>query len=397
MWRRLIIAIAVALLSVQISGATLASNLPANSGGLLDDLNNNNKRQEELKKQIKDTQNQQKTLASQIIYMESQIELTGLQIDETNSRLTTLAQNIVDTIEKLNTAEQKFDHMVYVKDTRVRKIYKESYIGPLEVILSSENVNDLLIKQKYSDAVHRSDVNLMTQLRETRDNIETEKQELEKKKVEEENLKSSLVGKQNSLANQKAQRAYLLEVTKNDEATYQAMLAQAKSEQASILAALGGGGVIIGPVTKGQLISFQGNTGCTTGTHLHFEYRINGGAVDPAGYINNGTLGRPESLPAPYFPTLGQYNSNPSYWYSVGITQPFGANPNSFNYGSQGHPAIDMTAGYKAPIYAAKAGTARLIVDNNSYGCPSAYWHPPAKGIVIDHPDGTKTLYWHIQ
>ncbi len=386
--RQLFLILVVAGLVINLAPNTLVksqTSLPKNSGSTFSELqkqlNDNLGRQSALQKQIKDAQNQERTLASQIALADDQIALTELQIDETENRIAQLSIDLANTENKLSDLLKDLEHRTKLATDRIRSVYQEGERKPLELFLQTGDFNNFLLLQKYSEAIHEQDVRLVTSLKETKETYEAEKTQLADQQKSAQDLKNQLDTQKTSLDIQKRQKSDLLVATRNNEQVYQQQLTQVKLDQQAIQNALFNLGTRLGPVARGDIIAFQGNTGCSTGTHLHFGYLRGGGAVDPMPYLNSGTLAWPETNPR--------------------ITQPFGANAAFYAQLGQkgGHPAIDMQAspypGSGQPIRAAKAGTAYLSSDN---GCPNLIpgtgkgW-----GITIDHGDGTKTIYWHIR
>ena len=352
------------------------TSVGASYNDLVNKLNENIRRQNELRQKIADAQDQANTLANQISYLENQIALTRLEIEETQDRLSQLKTDIKDVSGKLSNTKEELDYSQEVANSRIRKLYRQGYIQATDVFLTSSSFNEYIVRKVYAEAIKEQDISLLETLKETKQEFTNQKNDLEDKKAKEEDLNKKLEDKKGSLVSQNSNKQYLLGVTKNDEQNYQKLLAQVQTELESIARALGGGAVRLGPVKKGEVIAFQGNTGCSTGTHLHWGVYVNGIAVNPRIYINNGRLAWPER--------------------GFTITQEFGANYNWYmqNFGLPGHNAIDMTSGFSSPIYASADGIAYAASDSKP--C-YAFTGTVGKGVMIDHGGGLRTIYWHIK
>lgn len=362
-------------LASPIGGHENNTSTGASYSDLVRRLNENIKKQDELRQKIDDAKNQANTLANQISFLENQIELTRLEIEEAIDRLAQLQTDISEVSKTLAEVKEDLDYSTEVANARIRQLYRQSYAESSGTFLAAESFNDFLVRKVYTEAVRAQDISLLETLKETKLEYSNQKKDLEDKKAKEEDLKKKLINKKASLDSQRGQKEYLLGVTKNNEQNYQRLLAQVQIELESIARALGGGAVRLGPVKKGEVIAFQGNTGCSTGTHLHFGVYVNGGAVNPRSYINNGRLSWPQR--------------------GFRITQEFGANYDWYmrNFGLPGHNGIDMTAGLGAPIYASADGIAYAASDSR----PCWLTGTVGKGVVIDHGGGLKTIYWHIR
>src|SRR3989344_3857860 len=191
---------------------------------LINRLNENIRKQNELRNKIAAAKDQANTLANQVSYLENQIQLTQLEIEETIDRLSELQGDLSQVSDKLTSVKEDLDYTTKVANTRIRELYLRSFVQPAEMFLTSENFNDYLIRKVYAEAVRSQDVSLLKTLKETKLEYTTQKKTLENKKAKGEELKRKLFDKKTSLDNQRGEKEYLLGVTKNNEQTYQRLL-----------------------------------------------------------------------------------------------------------------------------------------------------------------------------
>ena len=358
-----------------------------------DDLKAREVKKSELQQKITDAQRQEKTLGNQINSIDNQIRLTMLEQDETRSKIGE-TQSQLDGVngdigrlsDKLANLTESIADLNQVLAARIRTRYQFETAGP-SFILNPGNVREVILETAYLRALQAEDNRLLTQMQETKSSYEAQKRELENLKVEKETLKAQLENQnqllekqEQDLRNQQSTKAWLLSVTKSQESQYKTLLAQVEEEIRAIRAALTSLGTKLGNVKKGDIIARVGNTGCSTGAHLHFGYYVNGVAVDAMPKLNNGSFGWP--LKDPYV-VQGFNDPSTRAWYLA-------------NFGIAGHNGIDMvdnTIGPGAPILAPADGIAYAVRDSQACSLTGTV----GKGIRIDHPDGTQTIYWHIQ
>lgn len=183
--------------------------------------------QEELQRQISEyqakiiqLQAQANSLNNQIAQFDAQIRLTELKIQQTLEQIDLLGGRIDEIEISLSSLTDAFS-------ARVIQTYKMSRTAePLVVLLGSDSLSSAVSQYHYLQKIQSADRDLMLRLQNTQNIYIDQKGDLE-------DLQLQLEKQQSQLANEKAAKANLLAVTKNDEARYQQLLKEAQAQLAA--------------------------------------------------------------------------------------------------------------------------------------------------------------------
>lgn len=306
-----------------------------------------NKEIEVLDGKIQVTNSQSKTLQTAIGSLDASAKKLSTEVKVTESKITKTALNIQELGLEIDDKKEKIDRNLRTIAQTIRDIHASENNSIIEILLSKtsfaavwDNIETL---QKFQTGI-QSQVN---ELRDFKTQLESKRAQTEELKAELQDLKSQLVDKKNVVDINKKEKATLLTQTKNEEATYQKILAEKKR---------------LADEFAREIFDIES------------QIKI---AIDPS------------SFPKPSKGVLAWPVDN------VKITQYYGLTEYSKRlYNSGSHNGIDFGAPIGTPVKAVSSGIVEEV--GNTDAKASCAGRSYGKWVLIRHNNGLTSVYGHL-
>lgn len=162
-------------------------------------LNQNKAEMEKLAKELSQNKSSQNKTKNELKYLDLQVSKSETELEIVQSNIIDVTNQINTTLKELQNAENSIFDKKDLVNSRLRVMYKNGNIGFLEVLLSSENLEDLLTRVDMIKEIVDHDVNLLKYMKDQRDLIEENKISLEKNKAILAASKNEVEGKKREL------------------------------------------------------------------------------------------------------------------------------------------------------------------------------------------------------
>jgi len=184
----------------------------------------------ELQQKISASKSEQQSLAGVVAVINTQVQLNEKEIEKTQSEISLLEYQISTLSERISGLEVSLQELSLMLVDRVRTQYKQASSDPITLLFASTGITEFIKEQRYFLKVRQHTQDLMLSTEYKRQVYNDERDIKEVKQAEVEALRATLAGKRAELQRQRADKQRLLDVTKNDEQTYQRLLGEAQAE-----------------------------------------------------------------------------------------------------------------------------------------------------------------------
>ena len=319
----------------------------------------------EAKEQLEDIKEEKSETLHQVENLMEQISDYQTEIDDLTSQISELQTKIKDDEVKIKQDEEEYKKQQNALNDRLVTIYENGDISYLDVLLSSSSLTDFISSYYIVSELTSYDTEMLKQVEEEKQKIEKEKSELENNKATLDNAKKSKTAKADALSVAK----------KEKEQKASQLSAEEKATQQEIQEMLEDKAIIDKQLQKIAAEEAAARKKAEEEAARARNSSKNGGSSSSSSSSANIT----PSASGYIFPVAGCSKSNirvktfPSY---------------------AGHTGVDVNIGVAGRnVVAVKDGT--VVVSTalkNSSGAYRSY----GEYVVINHHDGTMTLYAHM-
>ena len=352
-WRRVFVAglaVVMALLLLLPMISMIAGGVGAVTQSEIDALKEEQResqvKQQELKNQLADVKEDQAAAQQRRQLLQQQLEAINAELDSINAQISYYDQEIAQKEAERKEAEAKEQAQYELFCERVRAMEEEGTVSYWSILFNAENFSDMLDRLADIDAVMDYDNQVMEELTAARQELERLQAELESARAEEQAAKDQQEAKKAEQQAKVAEAQKLLDQINADAAELNRQLDDEMEGAAEIQAEI---------ARKQKQLEEE-------------QRKQNNVQLPPTG---DGWLW---PLPA----------SN------LKLTSAFGFRYHPKDGHPQSHTGIDVAASTGVPIYAARGG--QVIMSEYGAGANWSY----GNFVVIDHGDGTTTLYAHM-
>ncbi|APH19288.1 3D domain-containing protein [Clostridium botulinum] len=132
--------------------------------------------------ELKETREQKKQIQQRVEKMDSEIDSVINEIDKNKQLMNKVNKDVKDTENKLNQVKNNVKEKEELFGKRVRAMYISGGDSYLDILLGSENLSDFMSRVDTVSKIMKFDVNVVTKLKEEKEAIAKQKENLDQEK-----------------------------------------------------------------------------------------------------------------------------------------------------------------------------------------------------------------------